>query len=156
MFHFLINQIMLDQILKLVKENAAEAIVNNPAVPNEKNDLTIETAAGSLLNSLKGVAGGGQLDAVLDIFKNSGEASASPVMSNLTSGVAGDLMKKVGIDEATAGNIVNQILPVVMNQLKSKTNDPNDNSIDLQGIIGSLTGSDGGDLFGKVKGLFGS
>jgi len=42
-----------------------------------------------------------------------------------------------------------------MNSLKSKTNDPNDNSFDLQGIIGSLAGGEASGLINKVKGMFG-
>ena len=105
--------------------------------------------------SLPGQAGSGNLDSILDLFKGSGQASASPVVNNLTSGVAGDLMKKFGLDSGTAGNIVKQIVPVVMDKLKQKTNDPNDSSIDLEGVIGSLTGKGGGEIFGKIKGMFG-
>ncbi|MBL7905752.1 MAG: DUF937 domain-containing protein [Bacteroidales bacterium] len=145
---------MFEQLLQLVKENAGQAIVKNPVIPDERNEEAIETAAGSIMNSLKGQAGGG-LDSILDIFKGSGQVSSSPVIQNLTSGVAGDLMKKFGIDQAAAGNIVQQIVPVVMDKLKSKTNDPNDSSIDLEGIIGSLTGKGGGDVLGKIRGIFG-
>ena len=45
-----------------------------------------------------------------------------------------------------------------MSKLVKKTNDPNDKSFDLQGIIGSLAGRklDGvGDMMNKVKGMFG-
>ncbi len=146
---------MFEQFLRLVKENAGDAIIKNPAIPNERNDEAIETAAGSIMNSLKGQAGSGNLDSILDIFKGSGQASASPVVNNLTTGVAVDLMKKFGLDSGAAGNIVNQIVPVVMNQLKKKTNDPNDSSIDLEGVIGSLTGKIGGNIPGKIKGIFG-
>ena len=145
---------MLDQLLKLVKENAGDAIINNPAVPNEKNELAISTAAGSIFDNLKSQVGSGNLDSLMDMFKG-GDASSSSLVNNLTSGVGGELMSKLGIDQAAAGNIVNQLIPVVMNKLKDKTNDPNDSSIDLNGIIGSLTGDGGGDLLGKVKGLFG-
>lgn len=146
---------MLDQILKLVKENSGDAIVNNPAIPNERNDEAIQTTAQSLLKSLQGQAAGGNLNAVMDIFKGGGAASSSPLVNNLNSGVAGELMKKLGIDNAAAGNIVNQLIPVVMDKLKNKTNDPNDSSIDLESIVGSLSGKGGGDVLGRIKGIFG-
>ena len=145
---------MFEQLLQLVKENAGEAIVKNPVIPDERNEEAIETAAGSIMNNLKGQAGGG-LDSILDMFKGGNQITSSPIIGNLTSGVAGDLMKKFGIDQAAAGNIVEQIVPVVMDKLKSKTNDPNDSSIDLEGIIGSLTGKGGGDILGKIRGIFG-
>ncbi|MFH1119970.1 MAG: DUF937 domain-containing protein [Bacteroidota bacterium] len=147
---------MFDQLLKLVQENAGEAIVKNPAIPNEQNDEAIETAAGSLFNNLKSQAGSGGIDSILDIFKGGGQASSNPMVNDLSSGVAGDLMKKFGLDSGAAGNIVKQIIPVVMDKLKGKTNDPNDSSIDLEGVIGSLTGKGGGDILGKIKVIFGS
>ena len=87
---------MFDQLLKLVQENSGEAIVKNPAIPNERNNEAIETAAGSIFNNLKNQAGSGGLDSILDIFKGGGQASANPMVNNLSSGVAGDLMKKFG------------------------------------------------------------
>ena len=147
---------MFEQLLKLVQENAGEAIVKNPAIPNERNNEAIETAAGSIMNNLKGQVSSGGLDSILDMFKGGGQASSNPMVNNLSSGVAGDLMKKFGLDSGAAGNIVKQIVPVVMDKLKGKTNDPNDSSIDLEGVIGSLTGKGGGDILGKIKGLFGN
>lgn len=146
---------MLDQLMQLVKENAGEAVISNPAIPNEKNNEAIQTIAGSVFNNLKGQAGAGMLDSVLDMFKGGTGSSASQISQNLTSGAAGDLISKLGIDKATATNIVNQVVPVVMSKLVGKTNDPNDKSIDIEGVIGSLTGKGGGDVIGSLKGLFG-
>ena len=44
---------MFDQLLKLVKENAGEAIINNPAIPNQQNDAAINTAATGIMDQLK-------------------------------------------------------------------------------------------------------
>jgi hypothetical protein len=145
---------MFDQILQLVKENAREAVIENTSVPNEKNELAVDTIANSLFDNLKGEAGAGMLNGVLEMFKGGG-FNTSSLTEKLTSGAVGDLMKKVGIDQATAENIVGRIIPVVMDKLVKKTNDPSDKSIDLDGIIGSLTGGKGDDLMGSLKGLFG-
>ena len=32
---------MLDQIIDLIRKNAGGAVINNPAVPNEKNELSL-------------------------------------------------------------------------------------------------------------------
>lgn len=145
---------MFEQLLQLVKENAGDAIINNPAIPNEHNDAAIETAAGSLFDNLKGAAAGGNLDGIMNLFNQGGDVSNNPLVNNLSSGVAGDLMKKFGLDSGAAGNIVQSLLPVVMNKLVNKTNDPGDSSFDLQGIIGSLTGGSGG-IGNMIKGIFG-
>ena len=146
---------MLDQFIKLVKDNAGEAIVNNPAVPNEKNELAINTTANSIFDSLKNQIGSGNLGSIMDMFTGGGDASSSSLINGVSSGVIGDLMAKVGLDKAAASNIVNQLVPLVMNKLKNKTNDPSDSSINLDGIMNALGGKGGNDILGSIKGIFG-
>jgi len=146
---------MFEQLLDLVKEQAGSAVVNNPAVPNEKNDAVCETATNSIIDKLKDLAGNGGVEALTSLFQ-SGNVADHPAVSNIASGVAGDLMKKFGFDNGTAGNIVSQLIPTVMSKLTSKTNDPNDSSFDLGSIIGTLTGGGGGGILNVIKGFFGS
>ncbi len=148
---------MLEQLIKLVKDNAGEAIINNPAIPNENNDSAITTAAGSIFDKLKGLAAGGNLESILNLFQGGGITADSPVVNNITSGVTDELMRKFDLDQATASTIGQQLIPKVMSKLVNKTNDPGDNSFDLQSIIGSLAGGEqaGGGILNKIKGLFG-
>jgi uncharacterized protein YidB (DUF937 family) len=148
---------MLEIFLNLVKENASDAIVKNPAIPNEKNDDAISSAAGSIMNQLKNMSSGGGMDKILDMFKG-GNVSNSPVVGSISSNVAGDLMSKFGINQEQAGGIVKTLIPAVMSSLVTKTNDPNDKSFNLQDIVGSLSGDKSGgltDIMGKVSGMFG-
>jgi hypothetical protein len=154
---------MLENLINLVKEHAGDAIINNPAIPNDKNDAAVETTAGSIIDSLKGLTGGGDLSGILSLFQGGGSSTNSSVVSNITSNVAGDLMKKFGLDNSAASGIVQSLIPTVLNKLVSKTNDPSDKSFDLQDIIGTLTGggqqtgnqSSGGGILNTIKGLFG-
>lgn len=147
---------MLNQLLEIVKQNAGDAIVKNPEVPNSKNNQAMKIAATSLLNNLKGQAGGGNLNNVLDIFKSGGNVSSNPMISNIAGNVSTELSKKLGISQAAATNIVNQLIPVVLSQLSKKTNDPNDKSIDLQSIAKALSSKGGaGGLLGALGGLLG-
>lgn len=146
---------MLENLIQLVKENATEAIVNNPAIPNEQNDAACETAATSIFDSLKNVVGNGGLSSITDLLSNNGGQNSATI-STISSNVANELMTKFGLENSAANNIVQSLVPNVVSQLTSKTNDPNDSSFDLQGIIGSLTGGEGaGGIFGKLKGLIG-
>jgi hypothetical protein len=148
---------MLENLIQLVKENAGAAIINNPAIPNEHNDAACETAATSIFDNLKGIIGNGGLESITSLFQSGGNAASHPVVKDISSNVAGDLMKKFGLDKGTAGNIVSQLLPTVMSKLVHKTNDPSDNSFNLQNIIGSLTGGQGaGGILNSIKGLFGN
>lgn len=147
---------MLESLIQLVKDNAGEAIINNPAVPNEQNDAAIEATAGSIFDSLKNqFAGGGGMNMITNLFQGSGDASSGQVSGNVANDAISGLVKKIGLSEGAAAGIVSQLLPKVMDSLKSKTNDPDDNSFDLQGIIGSLSGGDAGGIITKVKGMFG-
>jgi hypothetical protein len=145
---------MLENLISLVKENAKEAIINNPAIPNEQNDAACETAATSIFDSLKNMVSNGGLESVTQLLGNNGAAQGSTV-NEISGNVAGELMKKFGLENSAANGIVQSLIPTVMGQLTSKTNDPNDSSFDLQGILGALTGGDAGGIFGKLKGLIG-
>lgn len=147
---------MLESLIQLVKENAGEAIINNPAVPNEKNDAAIEATAGSIFDSLKSqfVSGGGA-DLISGFFNVEQNESSGQLASGIAENATTGLVKKIGLPEGTAAGIVTQLLPKVMSSLKSKTNDPADNSFDLQGIIGSLAGGQTDGMLNKVKGMFG-
>jgi hypothetical protein len=146
---------MLQQILEIVKENAGDAIINNNAIPNKKNNAAIKATAGSMVKNLKKNAGSGNLESIMEVFHGKGDAAANPAINQVSGQVAGDLMKKFGLDQKAASGIVQQLLPVVMKQLVKKANDPKDSSIDLQDILGTLTkGSKGGGILGQLKGLF--
>jgi len=146
---------MLKNLLELVKENAGDAIINNPAVPNEKNDAVIQEATNSLFKALKGTAKTQGVNSIKDMFQQGGSnVASSPVANNLSAGVAGDLMKKFGLDKGAANGIVAMLIPIVLSKLVNKTNDPKDNSFGLDDIIGSLAGKKGG-LLGSLKGLLG-
>ncbi|HOY31367.1 MAG TPA: DUF937 domain-containing protein [Bacteroidales bacterium] len=147
---------MLEELLKLVKENAGDAIINNPDVPNENNDAVCETATNSIMEKLQGIADKDGLDSVLNLFEKGGDVENHPVVNSVSTGVAGDLMKKFNLDGNVAGTIVKSLIPIVLGKLVTKTNDPNDSSFNLESILGMLTGGkQGGGLLDKLKGMFG-
>jgi len=144
---------MFDNLLSLVKEHAGEAIINNPAIPNEKNNEAIGATTDSIVDTLKAQISGGNLNSVLDMFKG-GDPNASSVGAAIQNNAAADLMKKFGIDSAQAGNLVSTLIPKVMEQFVSKTNDPSDNSFDLKNVMNSLGGDNAGGLLGNLTNLF--
>ncbi|HRZ41655.1 MAG TPA: hypothetical protein P5228_03015 [Bacteroidales bacterium] len=144
---------MLSQILEIVRENAGEAIINNPVIPNKKNSAAIKTASGSIVKNLQKMAGSGELDAIKGMFAGEGQVENNPVINQLSGNVAGDLMKKFGLDKGAASGIVQQLLPIVMKKFVQKTNDPKDNSINLESVLGSLMSGkskSGGGLLGNL------
>jgi hypothetical protein len=146
---------MLENLLELIKENAGDAIINNPAIPNQKNDAVIKVATTSLMKALQGTAKTGGMNSIKDLFKNGDSVATNPMINSLSTTVTGDLMKKFGLDKGVASSIVAMLIPVVMSKLVKKTNDPNDSSFNLDGVIGALTGGKAGGLLGTLKGLLG-
>jgi len=145
---------MLENLLNLVRENAGDAIVNNPAIPNHRNEEAIMEASNSIAGGLQNMLGGGGLTDVLKLFGNKGgDLNSNPVTQNLSGGVIQNLMNKFGLDQGAASNIAGGLLPSVLQSLVQKTNDPNDSSFDIQGIFNSLSGGRTGGL--DVQGMLG-
>jgi hypothetical protein len=147
---------MFENLLQLVKEHAGDAIVNNPAIPNEHNDAAINTATEGIMGHLQGLMSGGGLEKITSMFSG-GNVANHPEVAAMSNNVAGSLMNKFGLNSSQAGGIVQSLIPMVMNKMVSKTHDPNDKSFDMQEILGSLTGNASGGLGGimdSVKKLF--
>ncbi len=151
---------MFEQLMNLVKQNSGEAIINNPAVPNEQNEEVMNAASGSIMDTLKGMMSGGGAANVLNLFNRqntNADVSNHPVTQNVSSNLVSTLMSKFGIGGDKAGGIASMLIPMVMSKLVSKTNDSNDNSFDVQGIFNSLSGNktsgmDVGSLVSKFGG----
>ena len=136
---------MLDNLINLVRENAGDGIINNNAIPNDKNEQAVKTAGTSIMATLQNALSGGRLNDILGFFK--GGSSASPeIVKEATRNCAQDLQTHVGLNEAEAQEAANKVVPQTMDQLASKTADPSDSSFHIQDIFNKLSG-------GKTSGL---
>jgi len=73
----------------------------------------------------------------------------------LISSVAGSVSSKFNVSPQAAQTMASNLLPSVMNQLVSKTNNPNDTSFDLTSMMQTFTGSSNFDLSGMLNQLTG-
>ncbi len=137
---------MFETLLNLVKENAGEAIINNPAIPNEKNEEAIHQATSSIVTGLQSQLASGNFKEVMNLLGGKSSVNQSPVAANLTQNVASELAAKFGLTSSQAGSMVSSMLPMILSKLVSKTNDPNDKSVDLNGILNSLSGGKAGGI----------
>ncbi len=145
---------MFDQLLNLVKQQAGPAIFDNPDIPNERNEEAVADVTSSITGGLQQALAGGQFKDVLKLLGGQGgELEANPLAGQLSGNAVASLMEKFNLNQGQAGNIVSNLLPGVLNNFISKTNDPTDNSIDLQGIFSSLTGGSTNGL--DLQGLLG-
>ena len=143
---------MLDQLLKLVQQNAGDSIVKNDAIPNQFNNDAIQDVAAQIFNGLQGQAKQGNVQEIASMFKG-GPVNNNPVVDQIISTITGSLASKFNVSPQTASSIANSLIPIVMNQLVKKTNDPNDNDFDLQDMLKNFTGnSNVGDLLSQFTG----
>ncbi|TDB67060.1 DUF937 domain-containing protein [Arundinibacter roseus] len=137
---------MLEQLMGLIQDNSQEAIVKNPAVPNENNNDVMQTLLGSITGGLQQEAQSGNMGGLMGLLSgnavknNSAGLLSNPIVSGIATNAISSIMSKFGISNSAASGIVASVLPGVLSGLISKTSNPNDQSIDFNGILGSLMG----------------
>ena len=151
---------MLEQLMGLMQDHSQEAIVNNPAIPNEHNEGAMQTILSSILGGIgqSSVQGnGGDLMSILSgAAGNSGGGAglmSNPLVSGIAQNAISGLMDKFGIHNAAAQQIVAQVLPGVLSSMASKNADPND-SFNF-GNLASAVLSGGGGQQGGMGGFGG-
>jgi hypothetical protein len=131
---------MLDQLMNLVKQHAGDAIINNPAIPNERNEEAIQETSSSIAGGLQNMLKGGNITDLMNMFSGKHDAGSSPVTNNISGGLIENLMNKFNLDKGAASNIAGNLVPDIMKKLVHKTNDPGDSSFDIQSIFNNLSG----------------
>src|SRR5690349_8741998 len=141
---------MLENLLELVKQHAGEAVVNNPAIPNEQNDAVIRETTESITGGLQNMMASGGMTDVLKMFGGQG---GNAVTQNISENVMENLMNKFGLNKSAASGIAESLIPGILQKLVSQTNDPNNSNFDVQSIFNSLSGGRTQGL--DIKGLIG-
>ncbi|WEK37303.1 MAG: hypothetical protein P0Y53_07305 [Candidatus Pseudobacter hemicellulosilyticus] len=145
---------MLQNLLDLVKGQANEVIVNNPAIPNERNEEAISMTGNAITGGLQDMLSSGGLKDVLSLFGQRETAnSGNPVVQNVSGNLVSQLMERFGLDAQSAGGIAGNLVPNVLQQLVGRTNDPSDSSFDIQSVFNQLSGgrSQGMDIQGMLS-----
>lgn len=136
---------MLDRIFDLIRSNAGGAVINNPAIPNEKNEAAINQGGNSIIDTLKAALASGRLNDVLGYFKN-GSSGNHEIINEATVNYSRDLQSNLGLNEQQASDVASKVIPSSMSDLAKKTNDPSDNSFNIQDIFNQLSGGKTGGL----------
>ncbi|RAJ03938.1 hypothetical protein LX64_02815 [Chitinophaga skermanii] len=145
---------MIDQLVQLVRNYATDAVVANPAVPNEQNEAVIGEATNSITSVLQNALANGQAKDVLALFNGGGaDVAANPLVNGISGNFITNIMQKFNISPEAATSIAGSLIPTVMNSMVKKTNDPNDKGFDLTSILSSLTGGNVAGL--NVQGMLG-
>ena len=136
---------MLDQLMNLVRQHAGSAVIDNPAIPNEKNEQAVKGAGTSIISTLQHALSGGKINDVLGYFKNGGKASPE-IVREATDNYANDLQQNVGLDAAQARDVAGRVVPQTMDSMAAKAADPSDNSFNIQDIFNQLSGGKTGGM----------
>jgi hypothetical protein len=136
---------MLDNLINLVRQNAGPAVIDNPAIPNEKNEQAVQTAGKSIMGTLQNALSGGKINDVLGFFKN-GSSGAPEIVQEATNNYASDLQTNLGLNTAQANEVASKVVPQTMEQLAAKTADPADKSFNIQDVFNKLSGGKTGGL----------
>lgn len=132
---------MLDQLLKLVEQNARQSILENKAIPDQLNNAAIKEVTNQIFNGIKGEVTQGHVDQVVSLFQTGVTRQPSPVMAAIVDTVTRNLASKFNLAPEVARNVADQIVPQVMAQVIKKTNDPRDVDFDLQHMLRGMTGN---------------
>lgn len=153
---------MFDQLTDLVKQFGNEAVVNNTAVPNEQNEAVLNEANNSIVSHLKEMVANGNYTDIASMFNDENSSNSSNiVVQQITEKLSGTLGEKFGLSPETSTGVAGNLIPKVLGSLIGKAKDPNDTSININDIIGSLSGgnaqSNGGlmDAISKYGSSFG-
>jgi hypothetical protein len=153
--------IMFEQLAQLAQQFGQEAVVNNTAVPNEKNEAVITEASNSVISGLQKIVSEGGVDQLAGLFQGNNAADKSnPVVQKLTNELSGNLGEQFGINASDASGIASKLIPQIVAALVGKAKDPNDSSFEISDIIAAISGGSGDnsgimDAISKYGGQFG-
>jgi hypothetical protein len=145
---------MLEVLQGLIQQAGRSAVVQNNEVPNEHNEGVMGEVMQGLLSGLANQANQqGGIGSLLGLFTGGGNSQSAesnlmsnPIVSSISQNVMGNIMSKFGLSNSVASGVVGNMLPQVLGGLINKTNNPNDSSIDMESIMGVLSG-------GKTQGI---
>ena len=135
---------MFDQLSELVKQFGDNAVVNNPAVPNEQNDAVMQEAGGSILSGLKDMVASGNINDLTGIL-----SGKTPIDGN--NPVVQQLTEKVGLSSDAAGSVAGGLIPQILGGLVNKAKDPNQPGFNMSDLVSAISGGNGGGLMDAVS-----
>ncbi len=133
---------MIDKIKAMVREFSDDAIVKNTSIPNDMNDIAIETTAASLIEHIHQEAVIGYGRSLLNLFRVNEDPVLNPSVERISNRVAVDLAKRLDIDNSAAFGVVTRIIPHIVNRIRIKMKNPDDHEFDLNQMMRTFSDRD--------------
>ncbi len=144
---------MIENLTKLIRENSAELILNNQVIKNENKEAVISETVNVIISQLKLEVSKGNIAGLTEILNSNGNLSNNKIVLAMVSNFSESLLAKFELNNNDAEHISHNLIPAVMHQLISKTNDPKDDSFNIQGLLSNLGGI---GLGGMLMNMFSS
>jgi hypothetical protein len=143
---------MLDQLMNLIQEKGQQGVVNNPAIPNEFNSEVLGEAGNTITSGLQQALAGGGLSQIMKMFGQGGSGGgiaslmSNPMVLNMVQSFTGKLTNQFNVNPEQAQQVSANLIPEVLSGFAGKVADPNDTSIDINGVMQSLSGGNAGGI----------
>lgn len=134
---------MLEQLLKIVQESSQQQVVQNEQVPNELNSQVQEVISDTIQSGLSSVLSGGNIGSVLELFSSGAKqqkVEGNPITNMIMDQVGNVIAQKFNLSPEIGKMIASSVVPAVMTGFAQKVADPQDNSIDMNSVMGVLLG----------------
>lgn len=137
---------MIEELFNLIKNNASEAIINNPEVPNEMNEQAMAIAHNSLIDGLRGF-NADEMSSLQSYVQADNFEAPNQQMSMLSDGMGKGLMEKLGLNGGATKAIIALLLPILLKKIFSGgSNNAANNGVQSEG------GFDMGSILGSILG----
>ena len=136
---------MLEELFNLVKNAAGSSVIDNPDVPNEKNNDVVAEATSTVASGLRNIVAGGGVGSLVSLFnkkddnQQSGGLMSNPIVAMMIGHFASKLMSKFNMNGSQANNVSSSLIPNVINSLVNKSNDQS-SGFSLENLLNSITG----------------
>lgn len=151
--------IMLENIISLVKDQVTDKISGEADIPADKKTEVAQTITSSIIEGLKNQMTPENMSALKSMLGggatqegNTAEIRQNGITQGVESNVVSSLTSKTGLSAATATKIAALVVPVVIAVFARKAKNGGGSGFDIGSLVGAFTGS-GSSSTGGGKGI---
>lgn len=145
---------MIENLIEGLKDQIGSQILDKTDVKSNQLPDIFSVIGDTAKNEVKNSMLDGGLDTVMNLFSNKpNNSGANLLQSNITQGIVGGLIQKIGLNSTTASTIAGVAVPLLMNLITKKNNEtPEDDPSPLNALFGGndSMGGLGGNLLNNL------
>lgn len=131
---------MISNIIKSAGPELISTLTNQFSLNQDQASKAVDVTQESLTESATKEASSGNLDGLLNMINQGSKASGSPMFQTFASNLASSYISKLGIPKATANQVTNFILPLILEKISGQSEGDLGKS-DLMKLISGSTGN---------------